>query len=83
MGPRDVLIQVQATQTCGTDVKKYRRGYPLQMPPYMLGHETSGAETIRQGAVKAGRRVRLQYSVPLVFDDATRESAHTHSLSPG
>lgn len=42
VGPRDVLIQVEATLTCGTDVKKYRRGYPLQTPPYMLGHETAG-----------------------------------------
>ncbi|MCL4459241.1 MAG: zinc-binding dehydrogenase [Chloroflexi bacterium] len=42
LGPRDVLIQVQATLTCGTDVKKYKRGYPLQTPPYMLGHETAG-----------------------------------------
>lgn len=42
VGPLDVLIQVEATLTCGTDVKKYRRGYPLQTPPYMLGHETAG-----------------------------------------
>src|SRR5690554_6476779 len=42
VGRGDVLVKVQATLTCGTDVKKYRRGYPLQTPPYMLGHETAG-----------------------------------------
>ncbi len=42
VGPRDVLVQVAATLTCGTDVKKYKRGYPLQTPPYLLGHETAG-----------------------------------------
>lgn len=55
VGPLDVLIQVQTTLTCGTDVKKYLRGYPLQTPPYMLGHETAGV------VVRVGKEVNESF----------------------
>src|ERR1700680_4386866 len=43
-GPGEVLLQVAAATTCGTDVKSYRRGHPLlfQHLPTGFGHEVSG-----------------------------------------
>lgn len=43
-GPGEVLLQVAAATTCGTDVKTYRRGHPLlfQHTPSGFGHEVSG-----------------------------------------
>ncbi len=43
-GPGEVLLEVAAATTCGTDVKSYRRGHPLlfQHPPSGFGHEVSG-----------------------------------------
>lgn len=43
-GPREVLLQVAAATTCGTDVKTYRRGHPLlfRHTPAGFGHEVSG-----------------------------------------
>jgi L-iditol 2-dehydrogenase len=43
-GPGEVLLQVAAATTCGTDVKAYRRGHPLlfQHTPAGFGHEVAG-----------------------------------------
>jgi L-iditol 2-dehydrogenase len=43
-GPGEVLLQVAAATTCGTDVKTYRRGHPLlfHRPPAGFGHEAAG-----------------------------------------
>lgn len=43
-GPGEVLLQVGAATTCGTDVKTYRRGHPLLLrhTPAGLGHEVAG-----------------------------------------
>ena len=43
-GPGEVLLQVAAATTCGTDVKSYRRGHPLlfRRTPAGFGHEVSG-----------------------------------------
>src|SRR5437868_8460476 len=43
-GPGEVLLQVAAATTCGTDVKTYRRGHPLlfRQTPAGFGHEVSG-----------------------------------------
>ena len=42
--PGEVLLQVTAATTCGTDVKTYRRGHPLLFPhtPAGFGHEVAG-----------------------------------------
>jgi L-iditol 2-dehydrogenase len=42
----EVVIEVQAATTCGTDVKMWRYGHPL-LPPYpcSFGHETAGVRT--------------------------------------
>src|SRR5579864_5097491 len=43
-GPGEVLLQVGAATTCGTDVKTYRRGHPLlfRKTPAGFGHEVAG-----------------------------------------
>lgn len=43
-GPGEVLLQVAAATTCGTDVKAYRRGHPLlfRKTPAGFGHEVAG-----------------------------------------
>ncbi len=43
-GKGEVLLQVAAATTCGTDVKTYRRGHPLLFPnpPTGFGHEVAG-----------------------------------------
>jgi L-iditol 2-dehydrogenase len=39
----DVIVEVEAATTCGTDVKMWRHGHPA-LPPYpcAFGHETAG-----------------------------------------
>ena len=43
-GPGEVLLQVAAATTCGTDLKAFRRGHPLlfRETPARFGHEASG-----------------------------------------
>src|SRR2546430_16408773 len=42
--PGEVLLQVAAATTCGTDVKTYRRGHPVlfKYTPAGFGHEVAG-----------------------------------------
>jgi L-iditol 2-dehydrogenase len=42
----EVVVEVHAATTCGTDVKMWRYGHPV-LPPYPcpFGHETAGART--------------------------------------
>jgi len=46
-GPGEVVVQVGAALTCGTDLKVYRRGYHAMMltPPIPFGHELAGVVT--------------------------------------
>ena len=43
-GPGEVVLQVKAALTCGTDLKTYRRGHPvmIQKAPTVFGHEFAG-----------------------------------------
>lgn len=43
-GPGEVLLQVAAATTCGTDLKTFRRGHPVlfQRTPASFGHEVAG-----------------------------------------
>ncbi|GAB3462360.1 alcohol dehydrogenase catalytic domain-containing protein [Kineococcus endophyticus] len=43
-GPGEVLVDVRAAATCGTDLKSYRRGHPKLFPvlPSRFGHEFAG-----------------------------------------
>ena len=42
--PGEVRIQIEASLTCGTDLKVFKRGYHAKMivPPAVFGHELSG-----------------------------------------
>ena len=54
----DVVVQVEAATTCGTDVKMWRHGHPALAPyPCRFGHETAGIR------VDTGERVLVSDSV--------------------
>ncbi|MFN2374896.1 MAG: hypothetical protein ABR538_00030, partial [Candidatus Binatia bacterium] len=38
-GPGDIVIEVKAALTCGTDLKAFRRGHPKFPCPTPFGHE--------------------------------------------
>jgi L-iditol 2-dehydrogenase len=58
--PGDVLVQIEAALTDGTDLKTYRRGHPVLLgpPPSPFGHEFAGVD------VATGRRVVAPNSAP-------------------
>jgi len=67
IGPEEILVKVEAALTCGTDVKIYRRGYPMIKPPLIFGHEFAGIvvkvdEKITQ--FNEGQRVVAANSAP-------------------
>lgn len=43
-GPGELVVEVGAALTCGTDLKVFRRGYHARMivPPALFGHELAG-----------------------------------------
>jgi L-iditol 2-dehydrogenase len=43
-GPGEVLVEIKAALTCGTDLKTYKRGHPLLIKetPSVFGHELAG-----------------------------------------
>jgi L-iditol 2-dehydrogenase len=53
-GPGELIVQVGAALTCGTDLKVFRRGYHAKMivPPALFGHELAGT------VVEAGEGVK-------------------------
>lgn len=55
----EVVVEVQAATTCGTDLKMWRHGHPV-LPPYpcAFGHETAGIR------MDTGERVLVSDSVP-------------------
>jgi len=59
-GPGEVLVQVEAALTDGTDLKAFRRGHPLLLSeaPSPFGHEFCGID------VATGRRVVAANSAP-------------------
>jgi L-iditol 2-dehydrogenase len=73
--PGEVRIQVEASLTCGTDLKVFKRGYHAQMivPPAVFGHELAGevceisssvAQSEKSGCWKIGDRVVVANSAP-------------------
>jgi L-iditol 2-dehydrogenase len=69
VGAGEVLVQVAAATTCGTDVKCYRRGHPLlfRHPPEGFGHEVAGLVVATGSGVtgfRAGDRVAIANSAP-------------------
>ena len=67
--PGEIIVQVAAALTCGTDLKVYRRGYHARMlqPPIPFGHELAGiASAVGPGVTKfaVGDRVVPLNSAP-------------------
>lgn len=65
----EIVVQVGAALTCGTDLKVYRRGYHARMlkPPMPFGHELAGTVTqVGEGVTKfkVGDRVVALNSAP-------------------
>ena len=69
IGPRDILVKVQAALTCGTDLKVFRRGHHARMikPPALFGHELAG-DIVAVGSevtkFRVGQRVVAANSAP-------------------
>jgi len=68
-GAGELVVQVGAALTCGTDLKVYRRGYHAMMlkPPMPFGHEFAGVVTEVGAGVTAfceGDRVVAMNSAP-------------------
>ena len=66
-GPGEVLVRNRVSTTCGTDVKNFKRGYPLLKPPHPYGHEFSGVvAAVGQGVtnVREGDRVACHNTAP-------------------
>jgi L-iditol 2-dehydrogenase len=67
--PGELIVQVGAALTCGTDLKVFRRGYHARMivPPALFGHELAGT-IVEAGAgvtdFKSGDRVVALNSAP-------------------
>lgn len=69
LGPGEVRIQIEASLTCGTDLKVFKRGYHARMivPPAVFGHELAGIVSEVQSAdcgVHIGDRVVVANSAP-------------------
>ncbi len=67
IGPGEVLIKNKVSTTCGTDVKSFKRGYPLLKPPHPYGHEFSGVIAALGKEVKGfheGDRVAVHNTAP-------------------
>lgn len=67
--PGELLLQVGAALTCGTDLKVYRRGYHARMlvPPTLFGHEIAGTVVAMGEGVQSfqmGDRVVALNSAP-------------------
>jgi L-iditol 2-dehydrogenase len=66
-GPGEVLVKNKVSTTCGTDVKTFKRGYPLLKPPHPYGHEFSGVVAAVGAGVtvfKEGDRVAVHNTAP-------------------
>jgi len=79
-GPGEVLLQVEAALTDGTDLKAFRRGHPVLLgpPPSPFGHELCGID------VATGRRYVPANSAPCGECEPCRRADETlcESLFP-
>ena len=64
-GPGEMLVRVEASGICGTDLKKIQKG--LLAPPRIFGHEIAGTVAslgAGAGRFREGQRVVLHHHVP-------------------
>ena len=62
-----IVIKVAACAVCGTDVKVYRHGHRLIVPPRVTGHEVAGTIVevgSRVSDLKVGDRVVIAPAIP-------------------
>lgn len=76
-GPGEMLLEIEAATTCGTDVKVYRRGgHPRMLKvPTLLGHEMAGrVAALGPGVegVREGDAVVVANSAPCLACEACR-----------
>ena len=86
--PGELVLQVGAALTCGTDLKVYRRGYHAMMlqPPIPFGHEVAGVVTqVGEGVTPSKGVIASSLSTPHPATSvssaatASRTSARTSS----
>ncbi len=82
VGAGEILLQVAAATTCGTDVKTYRRGHPLlfRHTPAGFGHEVSGIVAATGAGVKkchVGDAVVVANSAPCLECFYCRHGRHS------
>ena len=82
VGAGEILLQVAAATTCGTDVKTYRRGHPLlfRHTPAGFGHEVSGIVTATGAGVTkchVGDAVVVANSAPCLECFYCRHGRHS------
>lgn len=66
-GPGDVVIDVRAALTCGTDLKAFRRSHPKFPYPTPFGHEASGVIVAKGSEVQGfepGDAIMMANSAP-------------------
>ena len=90
IGPGELLLKVEASGLCGSDVMEW---YRIQRAPMVLGHEVSG-EVVQVGAgveqYKGGDRLVVTHHVPcnachwcLSGRHTDCDTLHTTSFDPG
>lgn len=82
VGRGEVLLQVAAATTCGTDVKTYRRGHPLlfQRTPAGFGHEVAGVVAATGSQVtqcREGEAIVVANSAPCLHCYYCRRRAYS------
>ena len=90
IGPGEILVKIQASGICGSDVLEW---YRIKKAPIVLGHETAGEVTqVGEGVVKfkPGDRVAVSHHVPcntcrycLAGNHTVCETLHTTNFDPG
>ncbi len=65
-GPGEILVQIKAATTCGTDLKAFKRGHSQIPMPGGFGHEYSGivSEAGSEAKFKVGQAVMGVHSAP-------------------
>ncbi len=90
IGPGEILVKIQASGICGSDVLEW---YRVKKAPIVLGHETAGEITqVGEGVTrfKIGDRVAVSHHVPcntcrycLAGNHTVCETLHTTNFDPG